>query len=170
MQGKSKALTHLSRELQSERKVDAASEGTVIFEEESMWLRTLFLTSLYFFGCAEAVCQRPVYQLRIYKLHAGNEQHFHERFRQQCMPIMRRYGFDIVFTSESGEAGAQGLCLSVALEGSRHTKRGLEELSCGPEWVEIKRVTAARWGDLVDEVQDRSLDLLPYTPKPSQVP
>ena len=66
-----------------------------------MWFRTLFLTSLYFFGCTAALCQRPVYQLRIYKLHAGNEQHFHERFRQQCMPIMRRYGFDIVFTSES---------------------------------------------------------------------
>jgi hypothetical protein len=50
-------------------------------------------------------------------------------------------------------------------------KRGIFELegyrvSCH----EIKKVTAARWGDLVDEVQDRSLDLLPYTPMASMVP
>jgi membrane dipeptidase len=33
-------------------------------------------------------------------------------------------------------------------------------------------LTAAetQWGDLVDDVQDRSLDMLPYTPKPSLVP
>lgn len=39
-----------------------------------------------------------------------------------------------------------------------------------PEWIRIKKQTTAQWGDLVDDVQDRSLDMLPYTPKPSLVP
>src|SRR5262244_2391728 len=52
-----------------------------------------------------AVAQPPVYQLRIYKLHPGNEAHFHDRFRDQCIPIMKRYGFDIVFTSQSSASG-----------------------------------------------------------------
>jgi heme-degrading monooxygenase HmoA len=111
-----------------------------------------------------------VYQLRIYKLDAGNEQHFHERFSEQCMPIMRRYGFDIVFTSESGEAGHKDFVYLLRWKDRDTQNAAWNRFLADPEWVEIKRVTAARWGDLVDEVQDRSLDLLPYTPKPSQVP
>ena len=141
-----------------------------MIEGESMWLRTLFLMSLYFFGCAAALCQRPVYQLRIYKLHAGNEQHFHERFSEQCMPIMRRYGFDIVFTSESGETGHKDFVYLLRWKDRDTQNSAWKRFLADPEWVEIKRATAAKWGDLVDEVQDRSLDLLPYTPKPSQVP
>jgi hypothetical protein len=38
-----------------------------------------------------------------------------------------------------------------------------------PEWIRIKKTTTAQWGDLVDDVQDRSLDMLPYMPKPSLV-
>ncbi len=33
--------------------------------------------------------QTSVYQLRIYKLHAGNEA-LHQPFSEQCMPLMRR--------------------------------------------------------------------------------
>jgi hypothetical protein len=57
--------------------------------------RAWIFMGLCLFCTAPAYCQTSVYQLRIYKLHAGNEQHFHERFGGQCMPIMRRYGFDI---------------------------------------------------------------------------
>jgi hypothetical protein len=70
-----------------------------------MWTRAWIFMGLCLFCTAPAYCQTSVYQLRIYKLHAGNEQHFHERFGGQCMPIMRRYGFDIVFTSQSGGPG-----------------------------------------------------------------
>jgi heme-degrading monooxygenase HmoA len=114
--------------------------------------------------------QRPVYQLRIYKLHAGNEQHFHKRFSEQCIPIMRRYGFDIVFTSESGESGHKEFVYLLRWKDRDTQNAAWKRFLADPEWVEIKKVTAARWGDLVDEVQDRSLDLLPYTPKPSEVP
>lgn len=135
-----------------------------------MGLRGLWLAGLLLVGCVAALGQGPVYQLRIYKLHAGNEQHFHERFSERCMPIMRRYGFDIVFTSESGEAGHKEFVYLLRWKDRDTQNSAWKRFLADPEWVEIKRVTAARWGDLVDDVQDRSLDLLPYTPKPSMVP
>lgn len=39
-----------------------------------------------------------------------------------------------------------------------------------PEDRLLMKATGARYGDLVDGVQDRSLDMLPYTPAPSRVP
>jgi hypothetical protein len=44
------------------------------------------------------------------------------------MAIMQRYGFEIVFTSQSGGAEPRGICLSAALEGSQYTSLGVEEV------------------------------------------
>jgi len=69
-------------------------------------VKKIALLALLCFGLTVASqAQTPVYQLRIYKLHPGNEAHFHDRFRDQSMPVMKRYGFDIVFTSQSGPEG-----------------------------------------------------------------
>jgi hypothetical protein len=38
------------------------------------------------------------------------------------------------------------------------------------KWIAIKKASTMQFGDLVDDVQDRSLDMLPYTPAPSRVP
>ena len=39
-----------------------------------------------------------------------------------------------------------------------------------PEWIAVKKATAAKFGDLVEDVQDRQLQLTPYSPAPSTVP
>jgi heme-degrading monooxygenase HmoA len=114
--------------------------------------------------------QGAVYQLRIYKLHPGSEAHFHDRFRDQCMPIMKRYGFDIVFTSQSGRNGNAEFVYLLRWEDRATQISAWKEFLADPEWIVIKKSTSARYGDLVDDVQDRSLDLLPYTPAPSRVP
>lgn len=135
-----------------------------------MFARTLILMGLCFLYTAPARCQSSVYQLRIYKLHAGNEQHFHERFSEQCMPIMRRYGFDIVFTSQSGDIGHEEFVYLLRWKNRETQVSAWKNFLADPEWIGIKKTTAAKWGDLVDDVQDRSLDMLPYTPKPSLMP
>jgi heme-degrading monooxygenase HmoA len=114
--------------------------------------------------------QRPVYQLRIYKLHPGNEAHFHDRFRDQCMPIMKRYGFDIVFTSQSGPDGHAEFVYLLRWKDRSTQAAAWKAFLADPEWVAIKKSSGAKYGDLVDEVEDRSLDMLPYSPAPSQVP
>jgi heme-degrading monooxygenase HmoA len=117
-----------------------------------------------------ALGQTPVYQLRIYKLHPGNEAHFHDRFRDQCIPIMKRYGFDIVFASQSGPNGHAEFVYLLRWKDRATQVQAWKEFLADEEWIAIKKVSTAKFGDLVDEVQDRSLDMLPYTPAPSRVP
>jgi heme-degrading monooxygenase HmoA len=132
--------------------------------------RAWILMILYFLYTVPVYGQTNVYQLRIYKVHPVNEQHFHERFSKQCMPIMQRYGFDIVFTSQSGDTGHEEFVYLLRWKNRDTQVSAWKSFLADPEWIRIKEATAAKWGDLVDDVQDRSLDMLPYTPKPSSVP
>ena len=133
---------------------------------KQFFLVTLCLLAISI-GC---FAQAPVYQLRIYKLHPGNEEHFHSRFRDQCMPIMKRYGFDIVFTSQSGASGHAEFVYLLRWKDRATQISAWKAFLADPEWIAIKKSSSAAFGDLVDEVEDRSLDMLPYTPAPSTVP
>jgi len=135
-----------------------------------MSIRARILLVTCFFCASAAYSQTSVYQLRIYKLHPGNEQHFHDRFSRQCIPIMRQYGFDIVFTSQSGEPNHEEFFYLLRWKDRNAQLSAWKNFLADPEWIRIKKETAAQWGDLVDDVQDRSLEMLPYTPKPSLVP
>src|SRR5262249_27662347 len=117
-----------------------------------------------------ALAQSPVYQLRIYKIHPGNETHFHDRFRDQCIPIMKRYGFDIVFASQSETGGHAEFVYLLRWKDRPTQVQAWKKFLADEQWIAIKKASTAKFGDLVDDVQDRSLDMLPYTPKPSTVP
>lgn len=114
--------------------------------------------------------RKPVYELRIYKLNPANKQHFHDRFRDQCMPIMKQYGFDIVFTSETSSMGDPEFVYLLRWASDDARAKAWKAFLSDPEWVAIKKSTAAKFGDLVEDVQDRQLQLTPYTPAPSTVP
>jgi len=79
-------------------------------------------------------------------------------------------GFDIVFTSQSGETGHEEFVYLLRWKDRDTQVSAWKNFLANAEWIEIKRATSAKWGDLVDDVQDRSLDMLPYTPKSSPVP
>ena len=113
---------------------------------------------------------KPLYEPRIYKLNAANKQHFHDRFRDQCMPIMKRYGFDIVFTSETSSMGAPEFVYLLRWPSDQVRTSAWKAFLADPDWIAIKKSTAAKYGDLVEDVQDRQLQLTPYTPAPSTVP
>jgi NIPSNAP protein len=113
---------------------------------------------------------KPVYELRIYKLNPANKQHFHDRFRDRCMPIMKRYGFDIVFTSETSSMGPSEFVYLLRWPDDEVRTKAWKAFLSDPEWVAIKKSSAAKYGDLVEDVQDRQLQLMPYTPAPSTVP
>jgi len=83
---------------------------------------------------------------------------------------MRQYGFDIVFTSQSGEPNHEEFFYLLRWKDRNAQLSAWKNFLADPEWIRIKKETAAQWGDLVDDVQDRSLEMLPYTPKPSLVP
>jgi hypothetical protein len=113
---------------------------------------------------------KPVYELRIYKLNPANKQHFHDRFRDRCMPIMKRFGFDIVFTSETTSTGGPEFVYLLRWPSDEVRTKAWKAFLADPDWVAIKKTTTAKYGDLVEDVQDRQLQLTPYTPAPSTVP
>src|SRR6201985_3346692 len=143
-----------------------------------MLRRMILLTafSLLLGAALSAYPQQPashaksVYEWRIYKLNPANQQHFHDRFRDQCMPIMKRYGFDIVFTSETTSMGGPEFVYLLRWPNDEARIRAWKAFLSDPEWTAIKKATAAKFGDLVEDVQDRQLQLTPYTPPPSTVP
>jgi hypothetical protein len=113
---------------------------------------------------------KSVYELRIYKLNPGNKQHFHDRFRDKCIPIMKRYGFDIVFTSETSSMGTPEFVYLLRWPNDEVRAKAWKAFLSDREWIGIKNFTAVKYGDLVEDVQDRQLQLTPYTPAPSTVP
>jgi heme-degrading monooxygenase HmoA len=132
--------------------------------------RPILLAILLLGSGIGALAQSPVYQLRIYKIHPGNETHFHDRFRDQCIPIMKRYGFDIVFASQSETGGHAEFVYLLRWKDRATQVQAWKKFLADEQWIAIKKASTAKYGDLVDDVQDRSLDMLPYTPPPSTVP
>ena len=134
-------------------------------------MRHTILVAMFCAGTAAgAIAQSAVYELRIYKLHPGNEAHFHDRFRDQCIPIMKRYGFDLVFLAQSGARGHAEFVYLLRWTDRATQVEAWKKFLADQEWIAIKKASTAKFGDLVDDVQDRSLDILPYTPLSSQVP
>ena len=102
-----------------------------------------------------------IHQLRIYEIFEHNKAAFHARFRDHAMRIMReRYGFRFVkmWESRSGERTEFVYLLTWPdLVTKEAAWRGF---LADEEWKEIKRVTNARHGDLVGEIEDRVLEPL----------
>jgi NIPSNAP len=118
---------------------------------------------------AAADARAVVHQLRIYEIFEGNKQAFHDRFRAHAMRIMKKYDFDIVamWETKNGERTEFAYLLEWPDEATmkdRWTKFMADE-----EWARIKKETAARHGQLVGEIQDRTLRYVPYSPQRSSM-
>ena len=134
-----------------------------------MWIRAWILLGACLLYATAAHTQTSVYQLRIYKLHPGNEQH--SRSLQQAMRADHaalRFRYRVA--SQSGEPNHEEFVYLLRWRDRSAQVSAWKNFLADPEWIRIKKTTAAQWGDLVDDVQDRSLDMLTYTPKPSLVP
>ena len=105
-----------------------------------------------------------VHQLRIYEIFERNKAAFHERFRDHAMRIMRRYGFDVVDAWEGRTDGRTEFVYVLAWPDAATKETAWRAFLADEEWQEIKRVTAARHGDLVGQIEDRALERVPYAP------
>ncbi|HEY6957436.1 MAG TPA: NIPSNAP family protein [Candidatus Limnocylindria bacterium] len=99
-----------------------------------------------------------IHQLRIYEIFERNKAAFHARFRDQCIPIMKRYGFEIVDMWEARSPERTEFVYLLAWPDVATKEAAWRAFRADEEWTEIKRVTAAKHGDLVGEIQDRTLE------------
>lgn len=105
-----------------------------------------------------------IHQLRIYEIFEENKGAFHERFRDHAMRIMERHGFRILAMWETRDAGRTEFLYLLEWDGAQALAEGWTAFMADPEWAEIKRVTALRHGDLVGEIESRTLEQVPYSP------
>ncbi|MDX3885628.1 MAG: NIPSNAP family protein [Sphingomonas sp.] len=106
----------------------------------------------------------PVYELRTYRIPAANKAHFHARFRDQCIPIMKKYGFDIVFTADGGTPEAPEFVYLLRWKDEGTKVAMWRAFLADPDWIRIKRETAARYGTLVEDTASEALALTDYSP------
>jgi hypothetical protein len=109
--------------------------------------------------------KRVTHQLRIYEIFDVNKKVFHERFRDHAMRIMARYDFNIVATWESRKEGRTEFVYLLEWPDTETMKDRWAKFLADEEWIEIKKATGAANGQLVGEIQDRTLELTDYSPR-----
>lgn len=115
-------------------------------------------------AAATEMAPAPIQQLRIYAIPRANEDVFHARFRDHAMRIMARYGFAIrsIWRSESAEKVEFVYLLD--WPDTATMQRAWTAFLADPEWVQIKKDSAARHGSFVDAVSERTLEPVAYSP------
>lgn len=105
-----------------------------------------------------------VHQLRIYQIFENNKQAFHERFRDHAMRIMARYDFKIIAQWETRHDGRTEFVYLLQWPDRATLTDRWARFMADPEWAAIKKRTAARYGDLVGDIEDRVLTVQDYSP------
>jgi hypothetical protein len=106
-----------------------------------------------------------IHQLRIYEIFDGNKKAFHDRFRDHAMRIMAKYNFNIVATWESKKDSRTEFVYLLEWPDKETMTDRWEKFLHDEEWIKIKKETAESYGQLVGEVQDRTLYLTDYSPR-----
>src|SRR5262245_1352981 len=106
-----------------------------------------------------------VHQLRRYEIFERNKPAFHARFRDHAMRIMARHHFKIVAIWESRESDRTRFVYLLEWPDKETMKDRWARFLADKEWIEIKRVTGAKDGALVGDVEDTTLELTDYSPR-----
>lgn len=105
-----------------------------------------------------------IHQLRVYELNPANREHFHRRFQDHALPIMRRHGFEVVDMWESDAGGKPQFVYVLAWPDEPTMDARWKSFLADPEWIEIKRRSAAEHGDLVRGTRGQPLERVSYSP------
>jgi heme-degrading monooxygenase HmoA len=105
-----------------------------------------------------------IHQLRTYEIFEHNKAAFHARFRDHAARIMRSYGFRILAMWETRSNGRTEFVYLLEWPDERALDDAWARFMADEEWREIKRATGVEHGDLVGAIEDRRLELTPYSP------
>ena len=106
-----------------------------------------------------------IYQFRIYEIFEHNKVAFHARFRDHVVRIMHRYEFEIVAMWEAKNQERTEFVYLLAWPDEATKSSAWAKFMADEEWIEIKRATKAKHGDLVGSIEDRALLLTDYSPR-----
>ena len=105
-----------------------------------------------------------IHQLRIYEIFENNKAAFHARFQDHAMRIMKTHGFDFVAMWEAQTGNRTEFIYLLAWPDEKTMLEAWQKFRSNEEWKEIKRVTNAKHGDLVGEIQEKVILPTTYSP------
>lgn len=105
-----------------------------------------------------------IHQLRIYEIFEHNKAAFHARFRDHAWRLMRQYGFQILAMWETRIQERTEFAYILAWPNEHSMHQSWQNFRADQEWVTIRQATNAAHGDLVGDIQDRTLVLTNYSP------
>ena len=105
-----------------------------------------------------------IHQLRIYEIFEHNKAAFHDRFRDHAARIMKIYGFNILAMWETKTDQRTEFLYLLSWPNETTMRDAWTRFMADEEWKEIKRVTSAKYGDLVGGIEDRVLVMTDYSP------
>jgi heme-degrading monooxygenase HmoA len=105
-----------------------------------------------------------IHQLRIYEIFEHNKAAFHNRFRDHASRIMRSYGFNIIATWETRFEGRTEFAYLLSWPDEQSMNDAWERFRADEEWKKIKQTTNSKHGDLVGQIEDRTLVPTNYSP------
>jgi NIPSNAP len=108
---------------------------------------------------------KAIHQLRIYEIFDSNKKAFHDRFRDHAMRIMARYDFKIVAMWETQKGGRTEFVYILEWPNKETMKDRWAKFMADQEWSNIKKETSGIYGQLVGEIEDRTLELTDYSPR-----
>lgn len=106
----------------------------------------------------------PIYQLRVYEIFEKNKKDFHDRFRDHAMVIMKKYNFKINSIWESKSENKTEFVYLLEWPDEATMKKAWLDFRADKEWIEIKKQSSAKFGDLLGNIEDRMLIKTDYSP------
>lgn len=104
------------------------------------------------------------HELRIYEIFPETRDAFHARFRDHALRLFQRHGFTSLALWETEIDGKPRFVYLLAWPDDAMREAAWKALLADPEWIEIKRRTAAEHGTLVGATDGWVLRGLDYGP------
>jgi len=105
-----------------------------------------------------------IHQLRIYEIFEQNKAAFHKRFSKHALRIWQAYGFKLVAAWESQGEGRTEFLYLLAWPDEATMRSAWMKFKADEEWIEVKRVMAAQYGELVGKIEEKVLTPTSYSP------
>jgi hypothetical protein len=105
-----------------------------------------------------------IHQLRIYEIFEHNKAAFHERFSKHALRIWQPYSFKLVAAWECQNEGGTEFFYLLEWPDEATMRSAWEKFRADEEWIEVKRVMGAKYGELVGKIEERVLTPTSYSP------
>lgn len=103
-----------------------------------------------------------LYELRMYKIHPGQMERFHERTSGIGMKLLRKYNLKLVDFWEDAE-GNDTIYYIIEHQDMETRNRNFNSLGNDPEWQKTKSETEAS-GPIIEKIENFFMTRVPYSP------